>query len=297
MNEWTKLLTHMRTHIRTKIKVTAAIFTATLFTGLLVGSGAASAQQSNGDRPPEETLVPAPNMRVRALPNEVLITIGYSGSTIHFYGVAPQGSDVIIKVSSIPQQTKLSKQGKMLGAFWMTVEQANVNNLPSFYAVLSSRDVAKLLPEAKQQELGVDPGFKSFLSVATVQDAGGVAKQLTPADAQEYILGLENVKEKEDLFQIRNGAVTVDGPDYLASLDLDAIIPLGDYEVTAYAVKNSQVIAQSSASFTVKPVGATHWLASMAVDKPVIYGIMSVAVALAAGLGVGAVFKGGGGSH
>lgn len=270
---------------------------AAFLTSLLVLAGSAVAQPGFGDRPPEEALEPAAEMRIRALPNEVLITIGYSGSTIHFYGVAPPDSSVIIKVSSGPQEAKLSRKGKMAGLFWMTVEQAEVENLPAFYAVLSSGDINKLLPEAKQRELQVDPGFKSFFTIASVKDAGDKSKQFSPQDVQEYLQGLETVKEKDDLYQMKPDAVAVDGPDFLASLDLGANIPLGDYEVTAYAVKNAQVVTQAATGFTVKPVGATHWLANLAVDRPAIYGIMSVVVALAAGLGVGAVFKGGGGSH
>ncbi len=74
--------------------------------------------------------------------------------------------------------------------------------------------------------------------------------------------------------------------------------PPGDYKATVYAVRGGKVVEVSDAAITVEQVGSVKYLSNMAKNNGALYGVLSIAAAIAAGVGVGLIFgKGGGGSH
>jgi len=61
--------------------------------------------------------------------------------------------------------------------------------------------------------------------------------------------------------------------------------------------KDGHVTGRSEAAITVELTGVVAQLAKMSSDNRAMYGILSIVVAIAAGFGVGMIFKKGGGSH
>jgi hypothetical protein len=73
--------------------------------------------------------------------------------------------------------------------------------------------------------------------------------------------------------------------------------PPGDYLVTVYAIKDKKVIEKAESKVMVEQVGAVKMLAGMAKNNGALYGVISIMAALAAGFGVGMIFRKGGGAH
>jgi hypothetical protein len=67
--------------------------------------------------------------------------------------------------------------------------------------------------------------------------------------------------------------------------------------VEVLAVRDGHVVERASTKMLVEQAGLVAALSGMATNHAALYGIMAVVVALVAGLGVGAIFKKGGGSH
>ena len=114
------------------------------------------------------------------------------------------------------------------------------------------------------------------------------------ADLFEQFLQL---KESEGLYGVFPGAlkvvatmdqlVTVQGP-----LRLPGNIIPENCQVSLSVLKNGKVLERESMEFPVGRRGVAAFLASLAQERPTLYGLIAVVIAMAIGLLMGFVFKG-----
>ena len=77
---------------------------------------------------------------------------------------------------------------------------------------------------------------------------------------------------------------------FSAAFRLPANLTEGDYNAQIYLTRNGTVIDEYETVIPVKKVGLERWLFNLAHEKPLIYGLMSLAIAIAAGWGASAIF-------
>ena len=70
-----------------------------------------------------------------------------------------------------------------------------------------------------------------------------------------------------------------------------------DYTIEVLAVKEGQLIEQASSDLQVKMVGFPEQLFRLAFQRSLLYGVLSVLIAVGAGLFMGTLFRGKGGAH
>jgi hypothetical protein len=246
-------------------------------------------------------------------PETVKVGLGFAGADVSISGSAPVGAEIVALIDGPPDSVKIKKQGKVMGLFWMTVEQAKVENVPSFHVVQSSKPVDELLGREEQVRLGVDPAASGVLGQAEAVDPDG-GTPLSGEKQTEFVTALRDMYITDGQYtpwQCYHEAQAAEcdataptgsivGPDddgrweTLLSLPSDA--PLGDYAVHAYYVKDGEVVMADEATFSVEKAGVVERLGSMAVDNAPLYGAMSLALAIVVGLTIGFVFPRGG-SH
>ncbi len=252
-----------------------------------------------------------------ASPNVVDVGLNFAGADVQIYGTALKGTEVVLKVDGPTESVKLNKKGKVLGLFWMTVDQAKVENMPSFHLVRSSEEMDKILSGDEQVRLGVDPMLASIMGQARAVDAGAEAG-LSEGKASEFVAGLRDLYIGSGRYapctdchntppgtSVADTGVMVpsDGLIHLAdgrwetlvSLPWDA--PLGDYTVESYCVRDGQMVGSDSTTFTVRKVGLVDSLGTMANENGVLYGAMSLGIIIAVGMVIGFVFPRGRGGH
>jgi hypothetical protein len=244
-------------------------------------------------------------------PEAVDIGLNFSGADVSIGGTAPEDADVVLTVDGPPESVKLSKKGKVLGLLWMTVDQAEVQNMPAFHVVYGSRPVDELLSREVQISLGVDPMASNILERAEAVDPDDESP-LSGQKAAEFISALRDKYIKDGRYApcvschlVAPGAGTAhlgamapsDGVIRLdedgrweTSMSLSSDAPLGEYSVQAYYIKDGQVVSSDSTSFSVKKVGLVDSLGNMAEDNAALYGAMSLAIAIAIGLTIGFIF-------
>ena len=84
-------------------------------------------------------------------PQTVDIGLGFSGADVTIGGTTPEGADVVLVVDGPVDSVKMRKKGKVMGLFWMTVEQAEVEDMPAFHIVRSSEPIEHLLSRGAGQ--------------------------------------------------------------------------------------------------------------------------------------------------
>ncbi|WP_334109918.1 TIGR02186 family protein [Thermodesulfitimonas autotrophica] len=215
---------------------------------------------------------------------------GFAGGTVEVKGTVPEGSTVVVKVISSSKKVALSRKGRVSG-LWMTVERAQVDGMPGMYKVFTSGKISDISPEV-QQSLGVDREFTAARQLAKVTEKHE-EKTVTvdPKTAKVFIDGLISLMAQKGLYTIKENAVKVSGSSFEATIDIPAYIPRGETKIEVYAVNKDAVVASSTATLNVVPVGLVKTLGDMAEHNAVVYGILAVLVALTAGITIAQFFK------
>lgn len=213
----------------------------------------------------------------------------FSGCRVDVAGETPLGSQVYLKIAGPVQTVALSRQGKK-GPFWLAVESVTVQGMPGLYQVLSSNGFD--LPEGVQQVAGIRPDYGRLYEGARVLVRDGEREtELQAQDARSYLNGLVRINEKRDLYRLVEKGIRVHNGSYAGSIFLPSDLPRGDLQLTAYAVRDGLVVAQAQKVVVVRSAGLVRLIGDAAQQQAAAYGLISIMVAVAAGLAVAQVFR------
>jgi len=228
-------------------------------------------------------------LTVEVTPGKIPITIGYHGTKLKVKGTGLNTSDVIIQISSKPGEEHLKYKGKAGGIFWMKLGNIIFENVPKVYLVYSTQDIHKILPPEICRQLSI--GYDALSEKAKIKT------KMKDFDRDKWIVEFIKFMEHDELYDQEDQVVKIDKKNHTFSVTIDWPFeaPPGDYNVEAFAVENGQVVEKAQTKIRVEKVGLVKHLTHMAFEKPAIYGIIAIVVAIVAGFGVGMVFKGGGG--
>jgi uncharacterized protein (TIGR02186 family) len=163
---------------------------------------------------------------------------------------------------------------------WINTEQVEVDRAPTFYAVASSGLWEATISYAED--------LRHKVSVArTIREEGGNLK-----DLQSFIDALIRLRLQSDLYQININTVEIAKATlFRTSVTLPDNLTEGYYTVRYFLMRNGQVVDTLETSIFVQKVGLQRYIFSLAHEAPLIYGLISIATALAAGWGASALFR------
>jgi uncharacterized protein (TIGR02186 family) len=238
------------------------------------------------------TKVPA-ELTVKANHDHIKIDFFYHGSSVSVKGEADPGTDLIVKITSPEGHQVLRKKGKAAGFLWMNVGNLEFDHVPNLYSLHSTKDIEDiLLPEELDKYVLGYHALGRHAEMLPASDEGEKTKWFN-----EFV----KFKESSSLYTSSSGKIMTAAKDdrqtYYVMTEWPYQAPPGDYLVTVYAVKDKKVVEKAEATVLVEQVGLVKALAGMAKNKAALYGVISILAALAAGFGVGMIFRKGGGAH
>lgn len=219
----------------------------------------------------------------------IKISTFYNGTTLEVTGSLPDDADVILQVSGAKEDVHLKEKGKVAGFLWMNKTDVSLENIPAVYmAYTPAGPTEKFI----SPELGV--GYKALLKNIAISPE---------SEDKAFIFG-EYVKlmEKSGVYAINEGTVTYGDPNngvkgFTATLTIPSKMSAGDYTVEAVAIRNGAVFTRTPEKLTLELSGLPEIISSMAFGSPLLFGFMAVFIAIATGLIIGVIFRGGGGAH
>ncbi|WP_187430506.1 hypothetical protein ROLI_006770 [Roseobacter fucihabitans] len=221
--------------------------------------------------------------------DKVSITTSFDGSDILIFGAVkreeaiPDGPplEVIVTVAGPSTPLTVRRKEKRLG-IWVNVDAVEVDRAPSFYAVQTSgplRDVLKDVEDLRHR-ISVPRAIRSVGAPATIQDS------------ESFTEALIRIRSRSDLYQLREGAVTVSEQTlFRTAVRLPAALTEGDYATRIFLTRDGNVISSYETTIDVQKVGMERWLFELSRNQPLLYGLMSIGIAIAAGWGASAVFR------
>jgi len=217
----------------------------------------------------------------------ISITTNFEGSEILIFGAvsrtAPPPPDselhVIVTVEGPPRPVTVRRKARRFG-IWVNTDAIEVDAAPTFYAVASTAGFATVMTATED--------LRRRVSIPTAIRAVGT----NVGDQDSFIQALVRIRTAAELYQFNEGGVTLrDQTLFDTSIRLPANLVEGDYRTRIFLTRDGEVIDALSQNITVRKVGLERWIYNLAHDQPLAYGILSLAIAIAAGWLASAVFR------
>lgn len=221
--------------------------------------------------------------------DEVAITTNFDGSDILIFGAVrreapvPSGDplEVIVTVSGPSVPVTVRRKEKRYG-IWVNVDSVEVDSAPSFYAVATSAPFDQVLRDVED--------LRHKVSIPRAIRSVGAPQNV--ADSQSFTDAVIRIRSKDNLYQLLPGSVSIDEQTlFRTDIDMPANLTAGDYSIRVLLTRDGTVVSDYETTIDVHKVGLERWLFSLSREQPLMYGLMSLAIAIAAGWGASAVFR------
>ncbi|WP_212525019.1 TIGR02186 family protein [Actibacterium sp. MT2.3-13A] len=219
----------------------------------------------------------------------VSITTDFKGSEILVFGAvkrsAPAPADpplhVIVTVAGPTLPVTVRKKDLRFG-IWVNAEAVEVDAAPSFYAISTTAPLDEILSQTEDLRHHISIG-KAIRAVDTGAGADGAAP---------FTEALIRIRTADGLYQIRESTVTLSEDTlFRTGIALPANLTEGDYTTRIFLTRGRAVIDAYETRIGVQKVGLERWIYNLAQVRPLIYGLLSLAIAIAAGWGASTVFR------
>lgn len=219
--------------------------------------------------------------------SRVGITVNFDGSEIMVFGAverdapAPEGPlDVIVTVEGPSSPVTVRKKERVLG-IWVNTDSLAVEHAPAFYAVASTRPLEEIL------SLSEDLRYRITLP-QTVRTLG-VAHDAT--DSPEFREALMRLRKRSGAYvEVDHGVSLTRNVLIRADFVLPANLTEGMFRARVFLLRGGHVVSRQETEIEVHKEGIERFLHRLALDQPLLYGILSLVMAIAAGWLASAAF-------
>lgn len=219
--------------------------------------------------------------------SRVGITVNFDGSEIIVYGAvsrdapAPEGPlDVIVTIEGPSTPVVVRRKSNVLG-IWVNTDSVSIDHAPAFYAVASTRPLDEILSLSEDLRYRITlPQTVRTLGVAHDDD-----------DSPDFREALIRLREKSGAYVLGDHQVQLTRNVLIrADVVLPANLTEGMFRARVFLLRGGHVVAQEETAIEVHKEGIERILHRLALDQPLIYGLLSLAVAIFAGWFASALF-------
>ena len=279
------------------IPTRAAVLAAVLvLLALLSGPGRAQQEPGSGPSPPL-VQAPVPMMGgVAKRPAEkvvaglsqklVSITANFDGSEILVFGAVkritppPPGALRVAITVEGPRQAVTVRRKSRVAGIWVNTNSAEITEAPSFYAVATSAPW--------EQVLSPQEDARWRISVEEAVGHAGAEETARPAFAEALV----RVREEAGLYLTLPETVRLkESTLFSTSVRLPANLVEGNYRVRIFLTRDGRVVDSYLAHIGVQRAGLERWLYRLSLERPLIYGLLAIAIAILAGWAASGLFR------
>lgn len=220
--------------------------------------------------------------------NRVSITADFDGSEILVYGAikrdgpAPEGRvNVIVTVAGPAGPLTVRRKDRVAG-IWINDAEVTVDSAPGFYAVATTGPMEEIL--------SATDNIRHKISIDQVIRAIGISAE---ADGHEdFIAALLRVYTAEGRYRLLERSVQfTEQTLFRADVALPANLTEGQYLVRMFLIREGRVFAHQERTIVVRKAGLERLVFNLSQEQPLIYGLLSLALAVIAGWGASAAFR------
>lgn len=217
----------------------------------------------------------------------ISISTNFDGSEILIFGAVKREDpitvtpplQVLITVEGPSRAVSVRRKEKRFG-IWVNTDSVEVDSAPSFYAVATSGPWAEVITDTEDLRHKVS-------TLRAIRSVGA-----TIEGSEDFTDALIRIRSKDRLYQTNIGSVELTEQTlFSTSVQLPANLTEGDYKTRFFLTRGGRVIDSHQTVIAVQKVGLERFLFRMAHDQPLLYGLMSLAIAIVAGWGASVAFR------
>jgi uncharacterized protein (TIGR02186 family) len=221
------------------------------------------------------------SLEADSAPYLVAVTAGFVGTDFLVFGAREGSGDVIVVVRGPIVDYSVRRKHRLFG-IWVNTDRVSFGDVPSFYAVASSRPLDDVLPPQSraQQGIGLDQ-----LQLPTV-------KPERETDIDAFRAALIRLKQSAGLFTREVGTVEFRGARlFRGTIHLPSNVPTGKYFAEVLLVQDGEIVAQQQVHLEVDKSGVGAHVFQFAHQYSPAYGLSAIAGALLLGWMAHLVFR------
>ncbi|KJS41115.1 MAG: membrane protein [Roseovarius sp. BRH_c41] len=219
---------------------------------------------------------------------KVAITATFEGSEILIFGAVKREApipdvpmDVVITVAGPSEPVTVRRKDRRFG-IWVNTDMVVLDAAPSFYAVATTGPLDKVMSDTED--------LRHRVSIPRAIRSVGAASMAE--DAERFTDALIRIRRDQGAYAMREGAVVLDQETlFRGAIQLPANLTEGEYLTRIFLTREGRVVSHFETVIDVQKVGLERWLYTLSRQQPLVYGLMSLAIAIAAGWGASAAFQ------
>ena len=237
---------------------------------------------------PAATATPPEQIVAGLSENQVAITASFSGSDILVFGAvkreAPPSQpplQVIVTLEGPRNPVMVSRKGFVYG-IWINTRNVRITEAPGYYAVATSGPLSKILSN-------VDDLRYQITIPKAIRQIGMASQTAHPKD---FVDALIRIRKERGLYALSEGSVQIEQSTlFRTRLKLPANLTSGLYTARIFLTRDGRVIDTRSTDVRVEKIGVERWLYQLAQNRPALYGLLSLVIAIMAGWLASAAFQ------
>ncbi|MEM6440056.1 MAG: TIGR02186 family protein, partial [Pseudomonadota bacterium] len=191
--------------------------------------------------------------------------------------------DVVVAVEGPSAPVLVRRKARRFG-IWANAETARIDAAPSFYAVAATGPL--------QDVVSADDDRRHRIGVGAKVQAAELGGGASPEDRDLFREALIRLRARDGLYLENVEPVRVtEGTLFTARFALPANLVEGDYRARVFLLHDRSVVDQFETSIAVRKAGMERFLFALSRESPLVYGLLSIAVALAAGWAASEAFR------
>jgi len=204
----------------------------------------------------------------------------FNGTRIFLFGARNGNGDIVVIVRG-PNQNYIVRKKESMAGIWLNRSRMKFYNVPSFYAVASSKPLEDIMQTGLFERLGI--GQKTLL-----QPPPNIRLKNSFEEFESAYLRFQKGQKLYSSApeQVNFMAQTL----FKTVIEFPDNIPPGTYTAEIYLVSDGEVVGMQSTPISVVKGGLDAVLFQFAHQYPAMYGITAIFLALFAGWGAGRLF-------
>ncbi|MCT4556227.1 MAG: TIGR02186 family protein [Pelagimonas sp.] len=221
--------------------------------------------------------------------DNVSISTSFNGDEILIFGAIKRQEpipedgpiQVIITVAGPDQPLTVRRKEKRFG-IWVNTEAVEIDAAPSFYSIATSAPLAEAINDTED--------LRHQITIPRAIRSVGAPMQIE--NAQPFAEAVIRIRENSGAYQLRENTVTLTQSTlFHTAIQMPADLTEGQYPTRIFLTRNGQVLDMYETGIDVRKVGLERWLYTLSRQQPLLYGLMSLAIAIAAGWGASTAFR------
>ncbi|NQW09502.1 MAG: TIGR02186 family protein [Alphaproteobacteria bacterium] len=214
----------------------------------------------------------------------VAITTGFTGADVLLFGAIEGEGEIVVVVTGPRDRVTVRRKDRVIGV-WANVDSMTFENVPAFYAVATTKPLGEVAPEdvRARQEIGVEN-----INMRPV----GVDAAVPPSQIDTFRSALIRNKTRQRLYGAEVQPITVLSDRLFRSrVHFPTNVTTGIYTVSVYYIRDGSPVHAQTTPLQISKVGIGADVFLFAHTNSAAYGLIAIAIAVAAGWLAAAIFR------